>query len=401
MWPATAEETLAFQTEMIRDLHVQLETERQEKRTLEDVHRQELGRLEDSKLELTEKLAVEEDVSYKLMTQSVLLTGELRTETEKNQVLLDQNESWIKENESLTRENESLVTKSQMKENESLSKENKRLSTDKQALTKKNQCLSRENKSLLKENRSLLQENQTLSIENKSLVSKMDSFSVDVRQRHLQGLRLEVALLQEGNLELSSGLRSETKKCEFLSKANISVSAELELERVWSQELKTELRNHKDVQQRACAAVEQSRDMMKSLWQEVNVLRSANQQLSAKLQVEEELGVQLQALIKAMSENLQEEKNRRLELQQELENWKVERSKPVVQLQARRHAFIQPEVYRGESSSPSFLRRVWGRFGRRKKAAVLWPPRVSGLHSRGHRKPFTEHDNDKPVCSTL
>lgn len=375
MWPATAEETLAFQTEMIRDLHVQLETERQEKRTLEDVHRQEVGRLEDSKLELTEKLAVEEDVSYKLMTQSVLLTGELRTKTEKNQVLLDQNES--------------------------LSKENKRLSTDKQALTKKNQCLSRENKSLLKENRSLLQENQTLSKENKSLVSKMDSFSVDVRQRHLQGLRLEVALLQEGNLELSSGLRSETKKCEFLSKANISVSAELELERVWSQELKTELRNHKDVQQRACAAVEQSRDMMKSLWQEVNVLRSANQQLSAKLQVEEELGVQLQALIKAMSENLQEEKNRRLELQQELENWKVERSKPVVQLQARRHAFIQPEVYRGESSSPSFLRRVWGRFGRRKKAAVLWPPRVSGLHSRGHRKPFTEHDNDKPVCSTL
>lgn len=375
MWPATAEETLAFQTEMIRDLHVQLETERQEKRTLEDVHRQEVGRLEDSKLELTEKLAVEEDVSYKLMTQSVLLTGELRTKTEKNQVLLDQNES--------------------------LSKENKRLSTDKQALTKKNQCLSRENKSLLKENRSLLQENQTLSKENKSLVSKMDSFSVDVRQRHLQGLRLEVALLQEDNLELSSGLRSETKKCEFLSKANISVSAELELERVWSQELKTELRNHKDVQQRACAAVEQSRDMMKSLWQEVNVLRSANQQLSAKLQVEEELGVQLQALIKAMSENLQEEKNRRLELQQELENWKVERSKPVVQLQARRHAFIQPEVYRGESSSPSFLRRVWGRFGRRKKAAVLWPPRVSGLHSRGHRKPFTEHDNDKPVCSTL
>nr|XP_043909049.1 protein Daple-like [Solea senegalensis] len=424
------EQTIAIQAGMIRDLHAKLEMDTGEKKSLNHAHQQqlqvlhhELEALKDTNLELADKIAIEEDVSYKLMTQTVALSEELQMQTLKTDSLAKENKSLIvrletKEKESISMEAHRELVEHLRLESKDLKDTNQELSDKLQTETKKNESLTKENESLSRENKFWLKENKTLSTENKSLIAKLETrekqcLSLNAHQEQFEDLHLELHGLKDNNLELSGKLQTEIKKFE-------SLTAELEEQRTCSQKLRNKLQKHKDAQQKACDAVDQSRDVTEELCHKMDALKATNQQLVTKLQTEEELSCQLQALVDELSSCLEmetkkkasltkenqvlaakweEEHTRRTELQQELESTKEDKSRMAMQLQTERQAFIralelhETKVYKVRKGRSLFFKRVWCFLGFRKtrKEKQLEPLRNKTLTS--------QHEHSSKRCT--
>lgn len=118
--------------------------------------------------------------------------------------------------------------------------------------------------------------------------------------------------LEAQNKQLSTNVTAEIKKNDFLRKENESLTKRLEMEHSWRLELTNQLEKNKASYEQNLKALNQSSAATEALHHEIEALKAANLELTAKLQTETELSTELRAQHDELSTSLEREiqKNR-------------------------------------------------------------------------------------------
>lgn len=316
-----------------------------------DATQLELEALKEAHQHLFSKLKVEEEVRCDLQALRDRLSINLDTEMKKNVSLtkeketlnsrLEEEQQWSQqlsselERQKLTYEDalkqSSKVNEVPQLDSDAMKEANKLVATEFQVEEElrgnsqaSNDRLSTNLEAEKTKNESLTSEKETLTIEQGKKQTKTERWTETGKKLDTsnsdQGISHETKVLRMKLKPLHVKLQEEmdfpgkmqpltdrlSNNLETTQKE--SLSAELEKEKTWRRQLSDELDRQKLAHQQLLESVKQTNDVTEALHWELKVLKEAHQQVSTKLQAEEELRRLSQALNERLSNNLESEK---------------------------------------------------------------------------------------------
>ncbi|KAG7524020.1 hypothetical protein JOB18_005886 [Solea senegalensis] len=267
----------------------------------------ELETLKEANQQFTTKLQIEEELRWRSQCLTDRLLTNLKTEMKKNESLtnekklltaeLETEHTWRlqliqqleKHKNAHLKESEALQ-KSTAEKLESLQKLNSELNRNIRAKKDFNTILKGEASRLSVALQTQMKMNENVSkLRDKDIAKSLELQNQLERQKHVHQQALKA-------------VKQFLKDKEFLT-------VELRKEQTWRLQLSDQLESQKlDLQQKALEAVKQFSDMKDGLFQELESLKEANQKLVTKLQVEEELRCNSQALTDRLFRSLKRSK---------------------------------------------------------------------------------------------